>query len=122
MLHNVMDMTHILHQLQQEGYPVNRTILAHVSPYLTEHVRRFGEYVLDLSQPTFRTPSECFWIINFSVPYGHFLRSWCDTFRPEKRQGLPTHSRFTEAYQKAQLAKLHFIAIAKDAALQGKEK
>jgi len=50
MLHNVMDMTRILRQLQQEGYPVNRAILARISPYLTEHVRRFGEYILDLSQ------------------------------------------------------------------------
>jgi hypothetical protein len=50
MLHNLMDMTRILQQLQQEGYTVNRAILARLSPYLTEHLRRFGEYVLDLSQ------------------------------------------------------------------------
>jgi hypothetical protein len=50
MLHNVVDMTRVLRQLQAEGYPVTRDILAHISPYLTEHIRRFGEYVLDLSQ------------------------------------------------------------------------
>ena len=43
-------MTRILRQLQAEGYPVTRDILARISPYLTEHIRRFGEYVLDLSQ------------------------------------------------------------------------
>ena len=50
MIHNLMDMTRILRQLQQDGYTVNRAILARLSPYLTEHLRRFGEYILDLSQ------------------------------------------------------------------------
>jgi TnpA family transposase len=50
MLHNVMDMTRVLRELKQEGYPVGPAILARISPYLTEHIRRFGEYVLDLTQ------------------------------------------------------------------------
>jgi hypothetical protein len=30
---------------------VNDTALASLSPYQTEHINRFGNYVLDLSQP-----------------------------------------------------------------------
>jgi TnpA family transposase len=47
-LQNVIDMTAILRQLLREGYVVNRDTLSKLSPYLTEHVRRFGDYVLDL--------------------------------------------------------------------------
>jgi hypothetical protein len=32
-----------------EGYPVNRADVAALSPYLTRHVKRFGDYVIDLS-------------------------------------------------------------------------
>ena len=51
MLHNVIDMTHLLQQLKLEGYAVNPKTIARISPYMTEHIRRFGEYVLDLEQP-----------------------------------------------------------------------
>jgi TnpA family transposase len=47
MLHNVVDMTHVLTQLVDEGYEVTADMVATFSPYLTEHIRRFGEYVLD---------------------------------------------------------------------------
>ena len=50
MLHNVIDMTKLLQQLKQEGYAVNSKTLARISPYLTEHIQRFGEYVIDMEQ------------------------------------------------------------------------
>ncbi|MFG2526292.1 hypothetical protein [Streptomyces sp. NPDC048527] len=33
-----------MRQLQQEGYVTAPEDLAHISPHLTEHIRRFGEY------------------------------------------------------------------------------
>jgi len=35
--------------LKAEGYPVKREDVAALSPYMTSHVKRFGEYVIDLS-------------------------------------------------------------------------
>jgi hypothetical protein len=33
----------------EEGYPVRREDVATFSPYLTSHIKRFGDYVIDLS-------------------------------------------------------------------------
>jgi TnpA family transposase len=49
MLHNVVDMTNVLHDLQQEGICVTPDIVSRLSPYLTEHIRRFGQYLLDMA-------------------------------------------------------------------------
>lgn len=46
----VVDMTQVLVKLGQEGFPFTREDLAALSPYLTHHIRRFGDYVVDLSQ------------------------------------------------------------------------
>lgn len=48
MLHNVADMTDVLHQLTEEGYTITKSMLAGLSPYLTRHIKRFGDYVLDM--------------------------------------------------------------------------
>lgn len=48
MLQNVVDMTDVLHDMVQDGYPVTLEVVATFSPYLTEHIKRFGEYVIDL--------------------------------------------------------------------------
>lgn len=45
---NVVDMTFALRQLIQEGYSVTREDIAALSPYLTRHIKRFGDYVIDL--------------------------------------------------------------------------
>ena len=58
MLHNVIDMTQLLQQLKQEGYAVNSKTLARISPYLTEHIQRFGEYVIDMNQTIEHIPFE----------------------------------------------------------------
>ena len=46
----VVDMTQVLVKLNQDGFSITREDLAALSPYLTHHIRRFGDYVVDLSQ------------------------------------------------------------------------
>ncbi len=46
---NVVDVSQILRELIAEGYPVNRADVAALSPYLTRHIKRFGDYFIDLS-------------------------------------------------------------------------
>ena len=46
---NVVDVSRILHELMAEGYPVKREDVAALSPYLTRHIKRFGDYFIDLS-------------------------------------------------------------------------
>ena len=48
MLHNVVEMTNILYQLAQQGYIITSEMVARLSPYLTQHIKRFGDYVLDM--------------------------------------------------------------------------
>ncbi|WP_418896322.1 Tn3 family transposase [Streptomyces cupreus] len=42
--HNALDIAAIVCQLQEEGRIIDPEDLAHIWPYLTEHIRRFGEY------------------------------------------------------------------------------
>lgn len=46
---NVVDVSRILQELIAEGYPVEREQVTALSPYLTRHIKRFGDYVIDLS-------------------------------------------------------------------------
>lgn len=46
---NVVDQSRILHDLVAEGYAVRREDVAALSPYLASHIKRFGDYVIDLS-------------------------------------------------------------------------
>ncbi|MFJ5678999.1 hypothetical protein [Streptomyces sp. NPDC093097] len=39
-----MDIAEIVRQLLEEGWKIGPEDLAHISPYLTEYVKRFGEY------------------------------------------------------------------------------
>jgi TnpA family transposase len=48
--HNVQSLTRLLHQLSLEGHSFEDEALARLSPYLTEHVNRFGSYTLDLNR------------------------------------------------------------------------
>lgn len=45
-LHNVYDMTAVLRDLIAEGFEVRPQDIATLSPYLTNHIKRFGEYTL----------------------------------------------------------------------------
>ena len=49
-LQNVVDMTQVLLQLKKEGYSVYAETLSILSPYLTGHIRRFGDYVLNMEK------------------------------------------------------------------------
>ncbi len=49
-LQNVIDMSRIIQQLRREGWSIALEDLAGLSPYLTEHLKRFGDFFLDLSQ------------------------------------------------------------------------
>ena len=61
MLHNVVDMTNVLRALQQEGICVTPEIVSRLSPYLTEHIKRFGQYFLDMAtQPEPLQPKPLF--------------------------------------------------------------
>ncbi|WP_245642149.1 transposase [Nonomuraea candida] len=42
--HNTLDVADVVRQLQAEGWKIEPEDLAEVSPYLTEHIMRFGEY------------------------------------------------------------------------------
>lgn len=42
--HNALNIAEIVRQLLEEGWEIAPEDLAHVSPYLTEHLQRFGEY------------------------------------------------------------------------------
>jgi TnpA family transposase len=57
MLQSVADLTEVLAALQEEGYNVTREQAAKLSPYMTAHLKRFGQYVLDMdSSPPPPTP------------------------------------------------------------------
>ncbi len=47
-LQNVADMTCILKELAANGVEFSKSDVAALSPYLTRHIKRFGDYVIDL--------------------------------------------------------------------------
>ena len=47
---NVIDQTRIIKNLMSEGFQVKAEDLKRLSPYQTAHIKRFGDYVVDLSQ------------------------------------------------------------------------
>lgn len=47
-LQNVVDMTYILKELSANGVDLIKSDVAVLSPYLTRHIKRFGDYVIDL--------------------------------------------------------------------------
>jgi hypothetical protein len=42
MLQTVADLTQVIRQLVEEGYPVRAEDLERLSPYATQHLKRFG--------------------------------------------------------------------------------
>lgn len=48
MLSNVADMTDVLSSMATDGHPVTPSLVACLSPYIRDHIRRFGQYVLDM--------------------------------------------------------------------------
>lgn len=49
MFHNVLDMSNAILELHEEGYPVNKKGLGRTSPLLTDHLNRFGKYVVNMN-------------------------------------------------------------------------
>jgi TnpA family transposase len=49
MLSNVADMTGVLASMAEDKHPVTPGLVARLSPYAREHIRRFGQYVLDMN-------------------------------------------------------------------------
>jgi TnpA family transposase len=61
MLHNVVDMTNVIYDLLQEGVGITPELVGRLSPYLTEHIKRFGQYILDMTtQPEPLQPKPLF--------------------------------------------------------------
>jgi TnpA family transposase len=48
--YNVFEISRILNELRQEGYPLDTDAVAALSPYWTQHVNRFGVYDLNLDR------------------------------------------------------------------------
>jgi len=46
---NVADMTDVLASMAEDKHPVTPALVVCLSPYTREHIRRFGQYVLDMS-------------------------------------------------------------------------
>ncbi|AUB35300.1 Transposase, TnpA family (plasmid) [Nostoc flagelliforme CCNUN1] len=46
--HNVVDLTNILRDLKREGYLIMREDVTALSPYMNSHIKRFGDYSIDL--------------------------------------------------------------------------
>lgn len=44
----MVDLTEVLIKLKKEGFFWEREDLATLSPYLTSHIKRFGDYLIDL--------------------------------------------------------------------------
>jgi hypothetical protein len=45
--HNVCTVTQMLEQMEKEGKAINVGALTKMSPYLTQHINRFGKYRLN---------------------------------------------------------------------------
>ena len=50
MLQNVIDMSDIIHQLTQEGAQIREDDIAFLSPYITKHIKRYGDYLIDMKR------------------------------------------------------------------------
>jgi len=48
--HNVCGMTQRLHEMKKEGVLVEAETLNRLSPYITQHINRYGEYWIDLNR------------------------------------------------------------------------
>ena len=49
-LHGRQRLTGVLNAAAAEGYPVTKELVKRLSPYMREHIRRFGQYVLNMDE------------------------------------------------------------------------
>lgn len=59
--HNVCTLTRLLNQLAQEGHEFDEETIAAISPFIREHINRFGDYILNLERE-FPLPSREFMV------------------------------------------------------------
>jgi len=52
-LHNAVDLSLVIQQLKADGFKFDRSMLATLSPYLTRHLKRYGDFVIDLTSIPF---------------------------------------------------------------------
>ena len=50
MLQNVVDLTNTLAQMASEGYTITKELVACLSPYIRDQIRRFGKYDVDMEE------------------------------------------------------------------------
>ncbi|NEV65410.1 transposase [Thiorhodococcus minor] len=50
MLNNVADMTEVISGMIDEGLPVTPELVSRLSPCTRDHIRRFGQYALDMDE------------------------------------------------------------------------
>lgn len=50
MLHNVVDLTEVLVCMSKEGNTISKELLAGLSPFIRDQIRRFGRYDVDMSE------------------------------------------------------------------------
>ncbi len=46
--YNVVEQTRIMKSLMRQGWKITREDVAFLSPYVTSHVKRFGDYLIDV--------------------------------------------------------------------------
>ena len=46
--YNVVEQTRIMKSLMRQGWKITREDVASLSPYVTSHVKRFGDYLIDV--------------------------------------------------------------------------
>lgn len=50
MLSNVADLTDVLTAMIHDGHTVTAEFVSRLSPYVRDHIRRLGRFVLDMDQ------------------------------------------------------------------------
>ena len=75
-LHNAVDLSVVIQQLTAEGVKIERAMLATLSPYLTGHLKRYGDFVIDLQS----IPAPLEGAIRLPIASG---RSDLNVFKPE---------------------------------------
>ena len=46
----IRGMTNAIRDLIQEGFPIDKELISCLSPFITKHINRFGDYTLDLKR------------------------------------------------------------------------
>ena len=49
-LQNIVDETNIIAQLKNEGHSIKKEDARFLSPYLTGQIKRYGDYIVDMSR------------------------------------------------------------------------